>query len=152
MKKLITCFLAIIAILNYVTVNAQNLTADSKVPTSIKLIGKFHAVITYLETKDFYKSGVTEASFIKAVCANVDDIKVIEITTPYLKTIYSYHLNKLTSDQVYDKTTGEQYALMHNQLTSYIKTIGDKPSKLKKPKWFNWLRKLIDFIDDNWDE
>ena len=68
-------------------------------------------------------------------------------------------------DLVYDRTDGRAFVNLINGLVSRIEPgmnqiefenhlIDGYPAGggnlLKKPRWVNWIRKAIDFIDDNW--
>ncbi len=133
------------------TVFCQKFSANSTITKSVKGWAKFHAVITLLESKAIYKSGMSQDEFVTSNLAGVDDLNLSKIVTPYLQTIYSYHTKGLSADDVYSMTTGEEFATLENQLVAYEKSVGGSSSlSSKKPKWLNWLRKLIDLIDDNW--
>jgi hypothetical protein len=147
MKKLL--FGLIATVMLSISSFAQDLTPTSKVPTSVSLIGKYHAVITYLETASYYKAGMTEDAFIRATTACIEEQELKDLFKPYMSKIYSYHTKKLTSDQVYDLTDGRVFSDTINGLIKFESNSGHVASA-KKPWWFNWLRKAIDFIDDNW--
>jgi hypothetical protein len=127
--------------------SAQLVSASSRVSTSIKLTAKFHAVITYLESKDYYKAGMSKDAFIKASTVGVTDVRLVECCTPYLTTIYTFHTKKLTADQVYDNVDGTDFANVINSVFAYEKSSGNT-FLTQKMGWLNWLRKLIDTIDD----
>ncbi|HEX8268808.1 MAG TPA: hypothetical protein VF581_02855 [Flavobacterium sp.] len=146
MKKLLLGLFA--AVLFTGSAVAQYKTTD-KVPTSVSLTAKFHAVITYLETKELYRAGMSREEFVKVTTSCVEEKEIVEIFAPYMGKVYDYHTQKLSSDKVYDMVTGEDFVAMANRLRAYEETSGHTAS-LKKPWWVNWLRKAIDFIDDNW--
>ena len=121
-----------------------------KVPTSISLTAKFHAVITYLETKEMYTEGMSRDEFVNVTTSSVEEQEIVQIFSPYMGKIYDYHTQNLTPDKVYDLVTGEDFVEMANSMRSYELSSGHTAS-LKKPRWFNWLRKVIDYIDDHWE-
>lgn len=127
----------------------QDLSTSSKVPTTVALTAKYHAVITYLETKELYRSGMSRDEFVRATTEGVDDQQAVAIFSEYMSKIYECHTRKMTSDAVYDSIDGKEFVIMINKLTRYEAANGHQLS-LKKPRWFNWLRKAIDFIDDHW--
>jgi len=122
-----------------------------KIPTSISLISKFHSVITFLETKDFYKKGMSEEEFIDKTTSCLEDKELKKLFAPYMSQIFYYHENNFTSDKVYDSVKGDNFITLTNALERYMEDpVIRKEMLLKKPKWFNYLRKIIDWIDDHW--
>ncbi|WP_452226644.1 hypothetical protein [Lacinutrix cladophorae] len=128
----------------------ESFKTNDKIPTSVKLVGKFHAVITYLETKEFYKNGMTKDEFVKSTTSCVDDKELINIFKPCMEEIYVFHTKKLSPDQVYDYIDGNSFAKTAIALKKYEIKYDREASRIKKPKWFNWLRKFIDWLDDTW--
>lgn len=147
MKKLLFSLLATVFFAG--ASSAQELRTNTKVPTTVALTAKYHAVITYLETKELYRDGMSRDAFVKATTAGVDDQTAVTVFSDYMSKIYEFHTRRLTPDAVYDSVDGSDFVVMINKLTQYEESNGHQLS-LKKPRWFNWLRKAIDFIDDHW--
>ncbi len=155
MKSLKQIFLfSVLALFVAFSVKAQSTyKVTDDIPTSVKLIGKYHAVITFLETKEFYKPGMSEDEFVQTTTSCLEDETLIEMFTPYMRHIYNYHVNKMTSDEVYDKEDSNSFASLSTSLEKYMQDPNiRKELSFKKPKWFNWLRKAIDWLDDHWKE
>ena len=92
---------------------------------------------------------MTEESFVSATTSCISEKDLVNIFKPYMSEIYRYHTQKLTPDQVYDRVDGSKFASTASALKSYEKSTNHGASA-KKPKWFNWLRKFIDWLDDTW--
>lgn len=124
----------------------QEIKPSNKVATSVKLIGKFHAVITYLETKDFYVKGMSEEDYVNTTTSCIKETELKNVFKPYMAKIYSYHTKGLTSDQVYDLVDGNDFASVENALRKY--RVISEINTTYTLRWFNWLRKLFEFPGD----
>lgn len=128
-------------------------------------LAKYHAVITYLETKENYQPEMSKEDFINNCLAFLGCVKVPDFFKEYLAFIYEFHRLDVPADLVYDRTDGRAFVNLINGLVSRIEPgmnqiefenhlIDGYPAGggnlLKKPRWVNWIRKAIDFIDDNW--
>jgi glyceraldehyde 3-phosphate dehydrogenase len=96
MKKLFLGLIATVMISNFSY--AQIVKPANKIATSVVLVAKYHAVITFLESKEYYRQGITSEEFVQKGLAGVTDKKLISILTPYMQKIYSYHTQKYTAD------------------------------------------------------
>ncbi|MDO9001361.1 MAG: hypothetical protein Q7W45_16465 [Bacteroidota bacterium] len=140
---------------------------DPYVSVSIKAqtLAKYHAVITFLETEANYKPEMTEEDFIKNCLAFLGCAKIPDFLKSYYGFIYEFHVSGVSSDTVYEKTDGRAFTEFANALIERIKPgmtqiefennlVEGYPvgggDKLKKPWWVNPIRKIIDWIDDNW--
>lgn len=136
-----------------------------KICIKVQTLGKYHAVITFLETKENYKPEMTEDDFIKNCLAFLGCVKIPQFFKDYLSFIYPFHVNDVNSDYVYDKTDGRAFTNLYNEMIKLIQPgmtqieyenhlIPGYPAgggnPLEKPKWVNWIRKVIDIIDDLW--
>ena len=130
---------------------AQVVKPTNKIATSVVLVAKYHAVITFLESKDYYKEGISSDDFVKKGLTGVSDKKLISILTPYMKTIYSFHTQNLTADMVYDRIDGAEFSSTVNSLRLYQKEIGSIPSQ-ERIGWLNAIRKFFDWLDDTFGE
>lgn len=137
----------------------------SKVSIRANTLGKYHMVITFLETKGNYQDGMTEADFKKNCLAFLGCVKYPPCFPDYLSEVYKFHVSGVDADTVYNKTDGRAFANLVNGLLERKKPgmteiefenhlIEGYPAGggnlLKKPWWVNWIRKVIDLIDDNW--
>lgn len=137
----------------------------AKVCLKGKTLAKYHAVITFLETKENYKPEMTEDNFVKNCLSFLGCVKIPDFFKNYLLFIYQFHKAEVSADYVYDRTDGRAFTDLVNGLISRIEPgmneiefenhlVEGYPAGggnlLKKPWWVNWIRKVIDFIDDNW--
>lgn len=149
MKKLL---FGLIAMVMFTSASfGQIVEPTSKITTSVSLTSKFHGVITYLESKDYYRAGMTKDEFVKNAMVGVKDQKLIEIFRPYMETIYTFHTQKLTADNVYDKIRGDEFSKVVNQLRIYQKETGNSATA-ERINWLNALRKFIDWVDDTFNQ
>lgn len=149
MKKLV--FGLIATVMLSVTSYGQVVKPSNRISTSVSVAAKFHAVITYLESKDYYKSGMSSDEFVKNALVGVEDQKLRDIFTPYMQTIYTFQTQKLTADQVYDKITGDEFAKTVNALRVYQAQTGNGATPMKI-RWLNAIRKFIDWVDDTFGQ
>jgi hypothetical protein len=123
MKKLL---FGLIATVMFTSLSfGQDMTPESKVSTSVSLVGKYHAVITFLETASYYKPGMSQDAFVKATTSCIEEQELRDLFTPYMAKIYSYHTKKLTSDQVYDITDGRDFSVTINALQKFEEGSGN---------------------------
>lgn len=108
---------------------------------------------------------MTKEDFIKNCLAFLGCAKIPDFITDYYGFIYDFHVAGANSDIVYEKTDGRAFTVLANGLIAKIKpgmTQIEYENSLiegypagggdlrKKPWWVNPLRKIIDWIDDNW--
>ena len=74
MKKLFLGLIATVMITNFC--NAQIVKPANKIATSVVLVAKYHAVITFLESKDYYKDGISNEEFVKKGLVGITDKKL----------------------------------------------------------------------------
>lgn len=130
-----------------------------------KTLAKYHAVITFLETKENYKPEMTQDDFVKNCLSFLGCVKIPDYLRDYLVFIYDFHKSDVSADYVYEKTDGRAFTEIVNSMIGKIEPgmteiefenhlIDGYPAgggnMLKKPRWVNWIRKIIDFIDDHW--
>ena len=149
MKKLVFGLIATVMLSNLSF--GQNVSSKNKIATSVKLSAKYHAVITFLESDSRYRKGMSADEFVKGELKGVEDEKLIEIFTPYLQTIYSFHTEDLTPDMVYDKIDGEAFTKVVNDLRVYQEENGGGATQMRI-RWLNAIRKFIDWVDDTFGE
>jgi hypothetical protein len=149
MKKLFLGLIATVMISDFSY--AQIVKPANKIATSVVLVAKYHAVITFLESKDYYRQGITSEEFVQKGLAGVTDKKLISILTPYMQKIYSYHTQKYTADMVYDQITGSEFSSTVNSLRLYAKEVGSISPQVRIG-WLNAIRKFFDWLDDTLGE
>jgi hypothetical protein len=145
MKKFVFGIVATVLFCNYLSF-AQEIKASNKVSTSVKLIGKYHAVITFMETKEYYTKNMSEEDYFNETTSCIKETELKNLFRPYMAKIYSCHVKNLTSDQVYDLIDGADFANVENALRKYRST--PEINTTSTLRWFNWLRKLFDFPGD----
>ena len=145
MKKLFLGLIATVMLTNFC--NAQIVKPANKIATSVVLVAKYHAVITFLESKDYYKDGISNEEFVKKGLVGITDKKLLTLLTPYMQTIYSFHTQKLTADMVYERITGSEFSNTVNSLRIYQKEGGNFPPQ-NRIGWLNAIRKFFDWLDD----
>jgi hypothetical protein len=145
MKKL---FLGLIATVMFTNFSfAQIVKPANKIATSVVLVAKYHAVITFLESKDYYRQGITSDEFVQKGLAGVTDKKLISILTPYMQKIYTFHTQKYTADMVYNQIVGNEFSTVVNSLRLYANEVGPISPELRIG-WLNAIRKFFDWLDD----
>ncbi len=149
MKKLFLGLIATVMFSNFSF--SQVVKPANKIATSVVLVAKYHAVITFLESKDYYRQGMTSEEFVQKGLTGVSDKKMLTILTPYMQTIYSFHTQKLTADMVYDRITGSEFSNTVNLLRQYVKEVGTISSQTRIG-WLNAIRKFFDWLDDTLGE
>ncbi len=149
MKKLILGLIAALTVHGFSI--AQTVKPENKIATSVVLVAKYHAVITFLESKDYYKEGMSSADFVSKGLSGITDKKLISILSPYMQTIFKFHTQKLTADMVYDKIKGSEFSSTVNSLRQYQKDFGN-PSIQTRIGWLNAIRKFFDWLDDTFGE
>ncbi len=149
MKKLFLGLIATVMFSNFSI--SQVVKPSNKIATSVVLVAKYHAVITFLESKDYYRQGMTSEEFVQKGLTGVTDKKMLTILTPYMQTIYSFHTQKLTADMVYDRITGSEFSNTVNLLRQYVKEVGTISSQTRIG-WLNAIRKFFDWLDDTLGE
>lgn len=149
MKKIIFGLIATVMV--GATSFGQMVNSKNKIATTVKLTAKFHGVITYLESADRYKDGMSVDEFVKGELQGVEDEKLIDIFTPYFQNIYTFHKAGLTADMVYDKIDGEGFTRVVNDLRIYQEETGNGATPMKI-RWLNAIRKFIDWVDDTFGE
>lgn len=135
------------------------------VSINVQTLAKYHAVITFLETKENYEPEMTKENFIKNCLAFLGCAEIPDFLKNYYGFIFDFHASGVSSDKVYEKTDGRAFTNLSNALIERIKPgmteiefenhlIPGYPAgggnRLKKPWWVNPIRKIIDWIDDNW--
>lgn len=123
--------------------------------------GQRYGIICYLETKEFYKDGISESQFVENVLSyQFDNGERPEDFKKFLGSIYKLHTMRADNNTVYDNVDSVAFANFTNSALKYYKaglskeenlsTVFTQGSKIKPPKngWLNMARKLIDLIDD----
>ena len=126
----------------------------------VSTVAKLYMVIAYLETKPIYQEGMSQEEFLNAMFTGFH-AQSEPALRKYFQVVYSYHKQNLNPDDVYLKTDERAFVAVYNDLVSLYKpqmtkeefrrTAGlDATIGVRGPWWFNWLRKIIDWIDDHW--
>jgi hypothetical protein len=149
MKKLFLGLIATVMFSNFSV--GQVVKPANKIATSVVLVAKYHAVITFLESKDYYKEGISSDEFVKKGLVGITDKKLISLLTPYMQTIYSFHTQKLTADMVYNRISGTEFSNTVNSLRLYQKEGGNFTPQVRIG-WLNAIRKFFDWLDDTLGE
>ena len=142
-------------------IGPYKITSSSKLSPKVSTTAKLFMVIAYLETKPNYKEGMSKEEFLNSMLAGVE-AKSVPALKKYFGTVYDYHKQNMHPDEVYQKTDDKAFIAVYNDLVGLYKPKMSKPEFKRvvglesldnvrtKPWWINWLRKVIDFIDDNW--
>lgn len=149
MKKIVIIF--VVALLSFVaTTQAQKIFKASDVVggKTITTLAKDWDLQAFQETKEIYKAGMSQETFISLIKGGFPTIASAsfkEVFVPYYEYIYKFHSRGLTDSQVVSSITGnETAALMTNISVWNNQNPGEIPAMLKiNWKWWLGLGKVI---------
>lgn len=101
----------------------------------------------FQQTKEVYKKGMSQESFIQAIKSNFPaqaSASFKEVFVPYYEYVYDFHSRGLTDAQVTNAITGMETTEMINGLSSWN---ANNPGILPEMKKFNWLKFLELVVD-----
>jgi hypothetical protein len=103
----------------------------------------------FQQTKEVYKKGMSQESFIQAIKSNFPaqaSASFKEVFVPYYEYVYDFHSRGLTDAQVVNEVTGRETTEMINGLSSWnANNPGILPETLRFP-WKKILELLLELI------
>lgn len=149
MKKFIALIIALIAIVSATQAQRIFKTTDVIGGIPILQLAQKMDVEAFLQTKEIYKTGMTETEFIGALLGNfpkeAETIKPLFI--PYYKYIYSFHKRGIKESKIRSEVTGREFATVCTNISSWNANNQGQLVDTKKWTWRDVLRFIKEVIE-----
>ncbi len=151
MKKII--IIVVVALISFVTTTQAQKTykaSDVVGGKTITSLAKEWDLQAFQETKEIYKAGMSQETFIALIKKNFPSAakeSFKDVFVPYYEYIYKFHSKGLTDSQIIGSITGNETAALITNLSSWNNVNpGVLPAML--PGWPWWLRLIVIIIEE----